>query len=63
MEASQTDVLLDLVQILEEALESGRLFGGDNITIEEVRVDARTSTITLALSTHETVDVRVRLRD
>lgn len=59
------DVSLDLVQILEEASDSGRLVGGEDTTLE--RVETRTflerdDTIVLTLSNGETVELRVKVK-
>jgi len=66
--ATTRDVVLDLVQILDEAADSGRLVGGESITIEEVST-ARSplasrsgiEDIVLVLSSGERVEIRVDL--
>lgn len=62
MEATLRDVVLDLVQILDEAADSGRLFGGEAITIEKIDTDAyfngHADKILLTLSNGEKVDIR-----
>jgi hypothetical protein len=61
--ATQTDCFLDLVAILDEALDSGRLFGGDGITIERVEeIGDRNRTLRLVLSSDEVVEINVYLR-
>ena len=55
------DVVLDLVQILEEASESGRLVGGDVTTLEDVAwVGANKDAIILTLSNGEKAELRIR---
>jgi len=60
-----TDVILDLVPVLEEAADSGRLVGGEDITIETVTTDryinSEADIIVLKLSDQSRVELRVTL--
>lgn len=63
--ATLNDVVLDLVQIMSEAADSGRLVGGDTITIDDVTtdgyIDRRSHVIVLKLSNGERVELDVDL--
>jgi hypothetical protein len=65
--AALSDVVLDLVAILEEAADFGRLVGGEDILIETVTTDGyvgcRHDRIVLGLSNGETVELVVDLRE
>jgi hypothetical protein len=59
------DVVLDLVQILEEAGDSGRLVGSETTTIEDVKtdgyIDREVDTIVVTLSNGEKFDLVVEV--